>query len=72
MTRKSGRFCKAAFVVLAGNLIYFWLMLFFPLELHQKRFEFNLGTLTDAWFFLCIYGLIDLLLLLRRRQSNSF
>ncbi len=71
MTQKTARFYKAVAAVLVGNLLYFWLMPFLPSEMHHRRFEFDLGTVVDAWFCLCVYGVIELLLFFHRRRNPS-
>ncbi len=70
MTQKSARLYKAVAAVLLGNLAYFGVMPQLPPEMHHRRFELDLGTVVDAWFCLCVYGLIELLLFLTRRRSR--
>ncbi len=60
-------FIKSLIAVLAGNGVYFlWLMPHLPPAARHREFDFDLGLLVDLWLCLVAYGLIELVLYLRR------
>ncbi len=71
MTYRAARFYKALAAVLMGNLLYFASMPMLPLEMHHRRFRLDLGLVVDAWFCLCVYGLIELGIFLVRRKRSA-
>ena len=60
-------FTKSLIAVLAGNAAYFLLLApRLPAAARHHAFDFDLGLLIDFWACLVAYGLIELLLFLRR------
>lgn len=60
-------FLKSLIAVLAGNAAYFLLLEpHLPAAARHHAFEFDLGLLLNFWVCLVIYGLIELVLRLRR------
>ena len=60
---------KSAVAILAGNFIYFRLLLpFLPPEARHAPFRFDLGLLLDAWICLVLYGVLELGWPARRRR----
>ena len=61
---------RSAVAVLAGNFIYFRLLLpFLPPAARHAPFHFDLGLLLDAWVCLVLYGLLELLWRTRRGRN---
>jgi hypothetical protein len=64
-------FTKSLIAVLAGNAAYFLLLVpRLPASARHRAFDFDLGLLIDFWVCLVIYGLIELLLFLRRAAHS--
>ncbi len=60
-------FTKSLVAVLAGNAAYVLLMApRLPAAARHHAFDFDLGLLIDFWLCLVAYGLIELVLFLRR------
>ena len=60
---------RSLVAVLAGNLIYFWLLTpVLPQAARHAPFRFDLGLLLDAWVCLVVYGLLELLGRMRRAR----
>ena len=63
-------FIRSLLAVLAGNLIYFWLLTpLLPRAARHAPFRFDLGLLLDAWVCLVVYGLLELLWRMRRPRG---
>ena len=61
---------RSAVAVLAGNFIYFRLLLpFLPPAARHTPFHFDLGLLLDAWVCLVLYGVLELLWRARRGRN---
>ena len=67
MSATSARWIKSLIAVGGGNAVYFSLAPRMPAAARHEPFKLDLGVLVDFWFCLVFYGLIELLLLLRRR-----
>ncbi len=64
-------FVKSLIAVLAGNAAYFLLLApRLPAAARHRAFDFDLGLLIDFWLCLVAYGLIELLLFLRRAAHS--
>ena len=62
-------FIRSLVAVLAGNLIYFWLLMpVLPRSARHAPFRFDLGLLLDTWVCLVVYGLLELLGRMRRTR----
>ena len=60
-------FFKSLVAVLAGNAAYFLVLVpRLPATARHHAFDFDLGLLIDFWVCLVFYGLVELLLFLRR------
>ena len=63
-------FTKSLIAVLAGNAAYFLLLApRLPAAARHRAFDFDLGLLIDFWLCLVAYGLIELLVFLRRHAG---
>lgn len=61
---------RSAVAVLAGNLVYFGILLpFLPPAARHAPFRFDLGLLLDAWICLVLYGLLELGWRARRKRD---
>jgi hypothetical protein len=58
---------KYLVAIVFGQALYFAVAPHLPPGARHERFQFDLGTVVDFWFCLFVYGLIELLALLRRR-----
>lgn len=64
-------FTKSLMAVLAGNGVYFLLLMpHLPPVARHREFDFDLGLLVDFWLCLVAYGLIELLLFLGRSAPS--
>ena len=60
-------FSKSLIAVLAGNAGYFLLLApRLPAAARHRAFDLDLGLVIDFWLCLVAYGLIELVLFLRR------
>jgi len=53
--------------IVLGQALYFAVAPHLPPAARHERFQFDLGTVVDFWFCLFVYGLIELVVFLRRR-----
>ena len=68
----SHRILKQFAAVVIGSLLYFFvLMAHLPSVLRHVPYRLDWGLLVDLWICLLIYGLIELLLRMRRRRDSS-
>ncbi|HUU13999.1 MAG TPA: hypothetical protein VM182_09850 [Terriglobia bacterium] len=70
MSATSARWIKSLIAVVAGNALYFSLAPHMPAAARHERFQLDLGVLVDFWFCLVVYGLIELVLHVRRRRRG--
>ncbi len=72
MTVLSANFWKSLISVVAGNLLYFFVLLpVLPSRAQHHPFHLDLGLLVDVWICLFFYGLIELILCIRPKLSRS-
>ena len=58
--------------VVVGNLIYFFVLQpVLPTSAQHRPFKLDLGILVDAWICLFIYGIVELIVRLKRRLSTG-
>ncbi len=63
-------FWKSLIAVVVGNVLYlFVLSPYLPAVARHRPSRFDLGLIVDFWFCLVIYGIIELFLRFRRRDS---
>ena len=67
MTAAPARWVKYLAAIIAGNALYLWLSPQLPPGA-QHRTLVDWGTFVDLWFCLFVYGIIELILFLRRRR----
>jgi hypothetical protein len=70
MTRQRARWIKYLIAVLAGNAIYLWLSPLLPPGARHRSLV-DWGTFVDLWFCLFVYGIIELILFLRRHRTEA-
>ena len=70
MSATSARWIKSLIAVVAGNALYFSLAPHLPAAARHEPFQLDIGVLADFWFCLVAYGLIELVLHLRRRYRK--
>jgi hypothetical protein len=70
MSATSARWVKSLIAVVAGNAVYFSLAPHMPPAARHEPFHLDLGVLVDFWFCLVFYGLIELVLIIRRRERG--
>jgi hypothetical protein len=58
---------KYLVAIVVGQALYFALAPHLPLAAQHQPFHFDLGTVIDFWFCLFVYGLIELMVFLRKR-----
>ncbi len=58
---------KYLVAIILGQALYFTLSPHLPPAARHQTFKFDLGTVVDFWFCLFMYGLIELVLFLRKR-----
>jgi len=64
-------FTKSLIAVLAGNAVYFLLLMpHLPPAARHREFDFDLGLLVDFWVCLVFYGLVELLFFLGRAARS--
>jgi hypothetical protein len=69
MTR---RILKQFVAVLIGNGLYFFVLLpHLPTAAQHQPYRLDWGLLVDAWICLVMYGLIELVIRLRREQGRG-
>ena len=68
MTPQRARWIKYLIAVLAGNAIYLALSPLLPPGARHRSLV-DWGTFVDLWFCLFVYGIIELILFLRRLHS---
>ncbi len=66
MSTTSARWIKSLIAVVAGNTLYFSLAPHMPPAVRHEPFQLDVGVLVDFWFCLVVYGLIELVLQIRR------
>jgi hypothetical protein len=59
---------KYLVAILLGQALYLAVVPYLPPAARHERFQFDLGTVVNFWFCLFVYGLIELLVFLRRRS----
>jgi hypothetical protein len=65
-------FWKSLIAVVAGNLLYFFILYsVLPEAARHRPFKLDLGLVVDLWFCLVAYGLIELFLRIRRRPARD-
>jgi len=65
-------FAKTLVAVVAGNLIYFFLLMpLLPAAGRHQIFRADWGLLIDFWVCVAVYGVIELLLRHRRGRASS-
>jgi ABC-type uncharacterized transport system permease subunit len=65
-------FWKSLIAVVAGNLLYFFVLYsILPEAARHRPFKLDVGLLVDLWFCLFCYGLVELFLRVRRRKPRS-
>lgn len=63
-------FWKSLVAVVVGNVLYLFVISpYLPVQARHHPSRFDLGLIIDFWFCLVIYGIIELLLRFRRRDS---
>lgn len=66
------RTLKQFAAVLIGNVLYFFvLMPHLPMSARHQPYRLDWGLLVDAWICLVIYGLIELVIRLRRKRGRG-
>src|SRR5689334_12891406 len=61
-TKVLRRTLKQFIAVVAGNVVYFFLLLpRLPVKAQHRPFHIDLGLLVDVWLCAVVYGLIELL-----------
>lgn len=70
MSATSARWIKSLVAVVAGNVLYFSLLPYMPPAARHEPFQLDLGVLVDFWFCLVVYGLIELVVQVRRRRRG--
>jgi len=70
MSAAAARWIKSLIAVVVGNALYFSLSPHLPPAARHQPFQLDVGILVDLWFCLCVYGLLELAALLRRRRST--
>lgn len=64
-------FWKSLIAVVVGNLLYFFVFYrMMPTVARHTPFKLDLGLLVDVWFCLVIYGIVELIIRLRRKSSH--
>ncbi len=58
---------KYLVAIVLGQALYFAVSPHLPPAARHQPFRFDLGTVIDFWFCLFVYGLIELVVFLRRR-----
>jgi hypothetical protein len=69
--RVSRNFVDALVAVLAGNLIYYWLMPYLPVRARHVAFQQDWGILVDFWFCLVAYGIVKAVRNWRTKRQDS-
>ncbi len=65
-------FWKSLIAVVAGNLLYFFVLYsVLPEAARHRPFKLDLGLVVDLWFCLFFYGLIELFLRIRHKPRRS-
>lgn len=68
----SANFWKSLIAVLAGNLLYFFVLLpSLPARARHRPFQLDWGLVVDVWVCLVLYGMVELILRWRRRLSRN-
>lgn len=63
-------FWKSLIAVVVGNVLYLFVFSpYLPLAARHSPSRFDLGLIIDFWFCLVIYGIIELVIRFRRRDS---
>lgn len=62
------RWTKYLAAVVLGNALYFSLAPHLPPAARHEPLRIDLGVLVDFWFCLAVYGLIELVVFLRRKK----
>ena len=62
-------FLKALIAVVAGNLLYFFVLTpILPLRARHTIFQIDFGLIVDFWVCIVVFGIVDLLF--RRVKSK--
>ncbi len=68
MTKRKENWAKFLAAILLGNALYLFLTPYLPASVrHQREYRPDLGTLVDFWLCLFVYGLLELVSLIRER-----
>ncbi|HKT10841.1 MAG TPA: hypothetical protein VJW77_03340 [Terriglobia bacterium] len=61
---------KYLVAIVLGNLIYFALSPHLPAAARHQPYRADIGLFVDLWFCVAVYGLIELLVFLKRRSNR--
>lgn len=66
----SQNFWKSLVAVVAGNLLYHFVLLpVLPIPARHRPFKLDLGLLVDVWVCLFVYGIVEVVVRWKRRSS---
>jgi hypothetical protein len=67
----SERFWKSLISVVAGNLLYYFILLpVLPFPARHRPFKLDLGLIEDVWVCLLIYGIVELIVRWKHHSSD--